>query len=32
VVITSVTSTAPNFPGNYNGLANLASLTVGFHL
>ena len=32
VVITTVTSTAPQFPGNYNGLANLASLTVGFHL
>jgi long-chain fatty acid transport protein len=32
VVITSVTSTAPQFPGMYSGVANLASLTIGFHL
>jgi len=32
VLITSVTSTAPQFPGTYSGVANLASLTVGFHL
>lgn len=32
VVITSATSTAPQFPGSYSGVANLASLTFGYHL
>ncbi len=32
VVITSVTSTSPQFPGTYSGVANLLSLTLGFHL
>jgi len=32
VVITNATSTAPQFPGSYSGLANLLSLTVGYHL
>lgn len=32
VVITNATSTSPLFPGSYSGVANLLSLTVGYHL
>ena len=32
VVITSAKTTAPQLPGSYSGIANLLSVTLGFHL
>ncbi len=32
VVITSAKTTAPDLPGTYSGVANLLSVTLGFHL
>jgi len=32
VVVTHAKTTAPLLPGRYGGVANLLSLTLGFHL